>query len=65
MLQTHIKKDPKQFETFFEYATMGIVITDSHGVITAINPYALQEFEYELTELIGQKVEISDTVPFS
>lgn len=58
MLQTHTKKDPKYFETFFEYATMGIVITDRHGVITAINPYALKEFGYRQSELIGQKVEI-------
>lgn len=58
MLQTHTKKDSKFFETFFEYATMSIVITDKHGVITAINPYALEEFGYRPNELTGQKVEI-------
>ncbi len=46
------------FETFFEYASMGIVITDMQGSITAINPYALKEFGYEQYELIGKKVEI-------
>lgn len=52
------KKDPEQFETFFEYATMGIVITDRYGVITAINPYALLEFGYKQSELIGEKIEM-------
>ena len=34
------------FEALFEYATIGILITDSNGVITAINPFALNEFGY-------------------
>ena len=46
------------FQAFFEYATMGIVVTDSVGKITAINPYALKEFGYTKEELIGEKVEI-------
>ncbi len=46
------------FEIFFEYASMGILITDMQGSITAINPYALKEFGYEQHELIGEKVEI-------
>lgn len=49
---------PKHFEAFFEYATMAIVITDRVGVITAANPYALEEFGYKAGELVGQKIEI-------
>ncbi len=46
------------FEAFFEYATMGILVTDANGQITAINPFALKEFGYSEEELIGKKVEI-------
>lgn len=58
MSQTITKKRPKHFEAFFEYAAMGIVITNRLGTITAVNPYALKEFGYRLNELIGQKIEI-------
>ena len=44
-------------EAFFEYATMGILVTDSSGKITAINPFALTEFGYTEKELIGKKIE--------
>lgn len=47
-----------RFETFFEYATIGIVITDRFGIITAINPYALKEMGFSKNELIGKKIEI-------
>lgn len=46
------------FEAFFEHATMGIIVTDSNGLIVAINPYALKEFGYPERELIGKKIEI-------
>lgn len=45
------------FEAFFEYATMGILVSDSSGKITAINPFALKEFGYTKKELIGKKIE--------
>ncbi len=45
------------FKAFFEYATMGILVTDSSGKITAINPFALKEFGYTEKDLIGEKVE--------
>jgi PAS domain S-box-containing protein len=53
-----INKDSKHIETFFEYATIGIVITDRVGIITAINPFALKEMGYSKNELIGKKIEI-------
>ncbi len=46
------------FEALFEYATIGILITDSNGVITAINPFALNEFGYTSEELLGRKIEM-------
>lgn len=52
------KKASKHFEAFFEYATIGIVITDRFGVIAAINPYALNEFGYTAHEVIDQRIEI-------
>lgn len=58
MQQTVVHKDHKHFKTFFEYATMGILITDRNGVINAVNPFALREFGYTEKELTGRKVEI-------
>ncbi|WP_051189733.1 sensor histidine kinase [Daejeonella oryzae] len=45
------------FEAFFEYATMGILVTNKNGEITAINPFAIQEFGYSERDLIGEKIE--------
>ncbi len=50
------------FEALFNYATMGILITDSQGKITAINPFALKEFGYVEGELMGHKIEL--LIPF-
>jgi PAS domain S-box-containing protein len=47
-----------RFETFFEYATISIVITDRNGIITAVNPFVLKEFGYTQKELLGKKIEI-------
>ena len=52
------KERSKHFEALFKYATMGILITDRHGNITAINPFALKEFGYEEGEILGQKIEL-------
>jgi PAS domain S-box-containing protein len=54
----HKNESLDHFEAFFEYATMGIIITQSSGHITAANPFALKEFGYTLQELIGKKVEL-------
>jgi PAS domain S-box-containing protein len=55
---THKKETSKHFEALFEYAMMGIIITDSHGKIGAANPFALKEFGYRENELIGREVEL-------
>lgn len=46
------------FKALFDYATMGIVVSDSMGLVTAINPFALKLFGYSEEELAGQSVEI-------
>ncbi len=58
------KESLSHFEAFFEYATMGIVVTDSKGYIAAINPFALKEFGYTVNEVLGQKIEILIPVRF-
>lgn len=50
------------FKALFKYATLGILITDQHGCITAINPFSIKEFGYAEEELLGQKIEI--LIPF-
>ena len=46
------------FEALFNYATMGILIVDGLGDITAINPFALREFGYRQEEVMGKKIEL-------
>jgi PAS domain S-box-containing protein len=41
-----IDLEETRFQAFFEYATMGIVVANAVGEITAINPFALQQFGY-------------------
>lgn len=50
-------ENSNHIESFFEYATMGNLVTDSSGIITAINPFALKEFGYTEKELIGKTIE--------
>jgi PAS domain S-box-containing protein len=45
-------------KALFDYATMGIIIADSSGIVIAINPFALGEFGYTESEVIGNKVEM-------
>lgn len=42
----------------FLYSTEGIIVTNSEGVITAVNPAAEAMFEYEHGELREKKIEI-------
>lgn len=36
------KESSNHFEAFFEHATIGIIVTDSNGLIIAINSFALK-----------------------
>lgn len=45
------------FESMFEYASIGILISNPTGVIEKVNPAASRLFGYEPGELVGQKIE--------
>lgn len=42
----------------FNHATMGIVVINSKGEITSVNPFALELFQYSLPELVGKTIEM-------
>ena len=46
------------FEALFNYATIGIVVTDAHGIIINFNKKAENDFGYTKEEVIGKPVEI-------
>ena len=53
-----VKMDSKEgLHALFAYATEGILITNSKGEITKINPSAERLFGYEEGELVGKKIE--------
>lgn len=58
------KSSLEHYEAFFEYAPMGILMTDQNGIIRAINPFALKEFGYTANELTGKRVEVLIPVRF-
>lgn len=45
------------FEAVFQYATMGILITNERGIIILVNEFALKSFGYTTSELVGKPVE--------
>ncbi|MGZ4056036.1 MAG: PAS domain S-box protein [Bacteroidia bacterium] len=45
------------FESLFEHATEGILVTDNSGTIVKINPSAERMFGYAHDELLGKKIE--------
>lgn len=51
-------EDKYQFEAVFNHATIGMIITDSRGLITKFNHCAEEQFGYNENELIGQQIEI-------
>lgn len=50
--------DQKQFKALFDFATEGILVSDTSGNIQLANPSAERLFGYETGELINNKVEI-------
>ncbi len=52
------RKSSNHFKVLFDFAPMGIIMTDSLGEILAINPFALQEYGYREDELLHQKIEM-------
>lgn len=45
------------FDVIFNYATLGILVTDTEGNIVLANPFLLRQFGYTAEELQGKKVE--------
>lgn len=54
----HTEQESAHFQALFRYATMGMLITDDAGFITAINPFALNEFGYTEEEVLGKRIEL-------
>lgn len=52
-----LRSNNKLFEAIFDYATMGIMVTNQKGEIILINQFALDEFLYNEKEIIGQRIE--------
>lgn len=50
--------DTAHLASLFEHATEGIILTNSKGKITLINPAAERMFRYEAAEIIGKPIEI-------
>src|SRR6186997_2105290 len=48
----------EQFEALFNFATIGIVVTDSKGLIININRYAEAQFGYTRQEVLGRVVDV-------
>jgi PAS domain S-box-containing protein len=53
-----LKNSKHQFEALFNYATIGIVVTDHSGTIIDFNKYAESQFGYSSEEIIGKRVEV-------
>src|SRR6266487_1316481 len=46
------------FEALFDYATIGIIVTDNEGKIVNFNKYAEAQFGYSKEEVTGKTVEV-------
>jgi PAS domain S-box-containing protein len=47
-----------QFEALFNFATVGIILTNNDGAIINFNRYAETQFGYAKEEILGKKVEV-------
>ncbi|HEY6976559.1 MAG TPA: PAS domain S-box protein, partial [Chitinophagaceae bacterium] len=57
--QTHTQiTNERQFEALFNYATLGIIVTDDEGRIIDFNKYAESQFGYSKEEITGKTVEV-------
>lgn len=50
-------KELQRFEALFNYASIGILVTNEKGQIVLINDFALKQFGYEREELVGDYIE--------
>lgn len=57
-MQNELQKEKDKFEALFEYASIGIVLTDASGKIEMVNNYLLSQFGYDAKEeLAGKAIE--------
>lgn len=57
-MQQELQKEKDRFKALFEYASIGIVLTDALGKIEMVNNYLLGKFGYqEKEELVGKTIE--------
>ena len=58
-MDIQLKIEKERFEALFEYASMGILVTDETGTIKMANHFILTQFGYEKSEeLIGKTIEV-------
>ncbi|MCF6404377.1 PAS domain-containing sensor histidine kinase [Chitinophaga filiformis] len=50
-------KELQRFEALFNYASIGILVTNQQGQIVLINDFALTQFGYDRDELVGAYIE--------
>ncbi len=55
--------DSQQLRAIFETAVDCLIIIDSHGEVSKINPAGAKLFGYEIKELVGQNVSVLMPVP--
>src|SRR5687768_9434653 len=53
----HDEETIEQFEALFAFATIGIIVTDQHGMILNFNRCAESQFGYTKQEILGKPVE--------
>lgn len=53
-----LEREKQRFQALFNHATMGILVANESGEIEQANQYALREFGYAMTELVGKKIEL-------
>ena len=51
-------KYTQQFQALFNYASIGILLTDTDGNIILVNDFALTQFGYQFKEIADKKIEI-------
>lgn len=51
-------KYAQRFQALFNYASIGILLTDANGNIIMVNDFTLNQFGYRLLELEGEKLEV-------
>ena len=58
-MESNLKNEKDKFAALFEYASMGIVVTDSNGIISMANQFLLTQFGYnDTSEIINKSIEI-------